>query len=165
MTNGRFQFRSSGFNPFSFIIGALIVFFLFWIVSRLVQFIWWLGLIAMPVLLIITFILNRQILFNYVRSIRRNYQRSTALGVTTTVLSVIGLPFVSLFLFGRALLMRRAQKAQEAAYAAEEARYGEYIQYEEVDSITLLDDHNAPQARPRPEEDDEEDNPYTKLWN
>lgn len=163
MTNRRFQYRSSGFNPFNFIIGALILFFILWLITRLVQFIWWLALIAMPVLLIATFVINRQVIFNFVRSLRRNYQRSTTLGVFTTVLSIIGLPFVTLFLFGQAMLLRRVQKAQEAAQAGEEGRDSEYIAFEEVDSIPLLDPRNAPPS-PRREDDQEDEDPYATLW-
>lgn len=163
MINRRFQYRSGGFNPFNFIIGALILFLVFWLITRLVQFIWWLALIAMPVLLIATFILNRQVIFNYTRGIARTFKRSTGLGVVATLLSVVGLPFVTLFLFGQAMFLRRFQQAQQAAEEANQVRYGEYIQYEEVDSITLLDDHREPQPRQRPE-DESEDDPYASLW-
>lgn len=90
---------------------------------------------AAPVLLILTLIINYNVVINYGKWIFNQYRNQNwpvALGATA--LTVLAFPFVSLFLFGKAVIMKKITEAfPEAAEAAQQARKeDDFVEYEEI---------------------------------
>ena len=184
MTNRTSQYRMG--SPFNWIVALVAIFLVFFIITRLVQFIWWLAFVTMPVLLIATFIIDRQVIFNFFKMIRGLYKRSVATGVIATILTAIGSPFVTLFLFGQAMFKRRLKKAEQQAFQEQQNKFGEYIEFEEVPNTRLINERrktatrirvereertertenntNRTQRQQNPPRDNQENNPYDKLW-
>ena len=71
MQRNNSQFRIGGLN---IIISILVFFFIFYLFSMAVKFLWQLALILMPVLLIATFIMDRNLLINYGKRIGKIYK-------------------------------------------------------------------------------------------
>jgi uncharacterized membrane protein YfhO len=167
MSDKNYQYRFGG--PFNWIIAIVAIILVFFLISQLVKILWWLAAALMPILLIATLIINRSVVFDFVKSIRNLYKRSLATGAIATVLTVIGSPFVVLFLFGKAMLVRKIDKFKKEAEVENENKFGEYIQYEEVDSFTkLLNEQKKQEQKIRieidPSKNDKTNNPYDKLW-
>ncbi len=113
------------------IVFLLLVFLaLFWVARSIFTILSWLS----PVFLILTLIINYNIILNYGKWLWKLLTESTLVGILATVLTVIGFPVVSFLLFGRALLYRKT-KALKKAY--EEERYGTYTEYEEIEEEPL----------------------------
>jgi uncharacterized membrane protein YfhO len=167
MSDKNYQYRFGG--PFNWIIAIVAIILVFFLISQLVKILWWLAAALMPILLIATLIINRSVVFDFVKSIRNLYKRSLGAGVVATALTVIGSPFVVLFLFGKAMLVRKIDKFKKEAEVENENKFGEYIQYEEVDSFTkLLNEQKKQEQKVRieidPPKNDKTNNPYDKLW-
>ena len=130
MSKKEYQYRFGG--PFNWIIaiGALIL--VFYIFTQLVKILWWLAAMLMPVLLIATFIINRSVLFNFVKMIRNLYKKNPTTGIIATIISLIASPLVILGLFGQAMVLRKMDKTTPRQKKEEKNKFGEYIEYEEV---------------------------------
>lgn len=83
-----------------------------------------------PVLLIATAILRYQVFIDYGKSLYKLLRNQPIFGVIAIILSVVGLPFVSLALFGKALLDRKLIKFKRDR---ENSIHGELVNYEEMD--------------------------------
>ncbi|MGB0861631.1 MAG: hypothetical protein ACPG19_08985 [Saprospiraceae bacterium] len=167
MSNKNYQYRFGG--PFNWIIAIVAIFVVIFLVTQLVKILWWLAAALMPILLIATLIINRNVVFDFVKSIRNLYKKSLPTGIIATVLTVVGFPFVTLFLFGKAMLFRKIDKIKKEAETENENKFGEYIEYEEVDSFTkLLNEQKKQERKIRididPPKEDRNNNPYNKLW-
>ncbi len=165
MSKKEYQYRFGG--PFNWIIaiGALIL--VFYIFTQLIKILWWLAAMLMPVLLIATFIINRSVLFNYVKMIRNLYKKNTTTGIIATVLSVIASPLVILGLFGQAMVLRKINKVNPQQQKADKNKFGEYIEYEEVNEQFKNLLNEVPREKPRIElrqPPKEDPNPYDELW-
>lgn len=170
MARRQSQYRFGGpFNLIIALLGFILVFYLF---SMLMRLAWTLALWLMPVLLIATFIINRELIFNYVRGIRNLYKRNKTMGIIAGGLSILGSPLVTLFLFGQAMLLRKVDKAQAKEQEKKNAKFGEYIEYEELNNFTnLLNEKTRRKEQPRIEiretpkrQSKRDDNPYDSLW-
>lgn len=100
-------------NPLSLIItiaGVILViavlFSLTRIVFRILSFL-------TPFLLIATFIIDRKVIFDYIKMLRGLINRNVWAGIISIILSIACIPFVSAFLFGKAMFKRRAKKVRE----------------------------------------------------
>ena len=169
MSNNQKNYQYRFGSPFNWIIALLAIFLIFYVATQFIRILWQLALFAMPVLLIVTLIMNRNVIFNYLKSIRNLYKRNVTMGVVATILTIIGSPLVTLFLFGQAMFLRKAKKAQKQAQEQQENKFGEYIEYEEVDrSFTRLLNEKRKQENKVPRSNGNnnrsEDNPYDKLW-
>ncbi len=68
---------------------------------------------AAPVLLAITLWINYKVVTDYINNLWLRIKENPVAGVLNVVLSVLGAPFVILFLLGKALVFRRLGKFQE----------------------------------------------------
>lgn len=167
MSNRNYQYKFGG--PFNWIIAIVAIVLVLFLITQLVKILWWLAAALMPILLIATLIINRNVVFDFVKSIGNLYKTSILTGIIVTVLTVVAFPFVTLFLFGKAMLFRKIDKFKKEAEAENENKFGEYIQYEEVDSFTkLLNEQKKQEQKIRieidPPKEDKTNNPYDKLW-
>ena len=167
MSNKNYQYRFGG--PLNWIIAIVAIMLVFFLITQLVKILWWLAAALMPILLIATLIINRNVVFDFVKSIGRLYKTNLPMGIIATILTVVGSPFVVLFLFGKAMLVRKIDKFKKEAEVENENKFGEYIQYEEVDSFTkLLNEQKKQEQKIRieidPPKEDRNNNPYDKLW-
>lgn len=142
--SNRYEYRFSGNNnsPFSGILGILVgvlfILGLFYFLKFLFNLLW----ILLPVLLIVTAVIDYKVFISYGKWIIRLFQRNWIAGLIAGFLSVAGAPVVTLFLLGKALFQK---KIKEARAAQEEQTQGEYVEFEEVDSETL----DLPQLEPK----------------
>jgi small-conductance mechanosensitive channel len=159
------QYRFGG--PFNLIIAVVALFLVFFILSRIVSWLWQLALFAMPFLLIATFFMNRRIITGYIGTIRKLYKRNSTTGIIATVLSVIASPLLSVIFFGQAMFQRRLKKEQQKTTQEQQNKFGEYIDYEELD--TTLNLNEPPRRKTKVEKEtpppkEENKNPYDSLW-
>lgn len=100
----------------------------------LIQGIYTLLYYASPVLLILALVFDHKSVVNYGKWILRMLQNNVLLGAGIIVLNILAFPFVTAFLFAKALFKKKIRDAQQGAEAA---RATEFIDYEEVKSETL----------------------------
>jgi len=73
--------------------------------------------------------MDYKIVVNYIKWIFSMMGKNPLLGVGLVLLTIVGHPIVSLFLFGKAMLKK---KVKEMTQQFEEKTQGEYTEYEEV---------------------------------
>jgi len=121
--------RSIGKNTGAWILGlvGLIAFFfvLFWMLKGLFSI---LAFIA-PVLLVITAIINYRVITGYVKMLWDVFNKNWMMGILGVILTVVGFPLISGFLFFQALVMRKVGSIQADI---ETKRKGEFVEYEDL---------------------------------
>lgn len=140
------QNQRGGGSSFSPILGLLAIAFVFialFYVSKLIFTI--LSWVA-PLLLIATFFINRQVIFDYGKWIVKLVKQNSIMGIGAGVLSVLGFPFLSAFLFGKAMLYRKVGKLREDMKKKTD---GEFVDYEEVEDDDFLVLDNLEDAVPK----------------
>ena len=149
--------RSLSKNPGQWIMGVvgLIAFFfvLFWLMKGVFTI---LSFVA-PVLLILTALINYKVITGYVGMLYTLFKNQWWMGLLGVILTVVGFPFVSGFLFIKALLMRKVGSIQAEM---EQKRDGEFIEYEDLsedppERLILKE----PQAEPK-----ERGNQYDQMF-
>ncbi|MCB0689341.1 MAG: hypothetical protein KDC53_22540 [Saprospiraceae bacterium] len=109
------------------------IFLLFWLAKSIFTILAFLA----PALLIAAVIIDYHSVVNYGKWLFNQLRFNTLNGILYTILTVVGFPAVSLFLFGKSLF-RRKMKALEKSYV--EQREGVYTDYEIVDdNVTPLE--------------------------
>ncbi|MEM7103175.1 MAG: hypothetical protein AAF502_08605 [Bacteroidota bacterium] len=125
----KYEYKGSSNNPLITIVMAVFAIFVIFALFKMVAFVTkLLGIIA-PVLLVATAIIDFKVLVNFVKMIVGLFQRNVLLGIGASVLSIIGIPFVAVFLFSKALLNRKVRKVNEQMRQEEE---GEFVNFEEI---------------------------------
>lgn len=99
---------------------------------------WILSFVA-PVLFIITFFINRQVIFDYGKSLMKLTKTNPFMGIAGIVLSFVAFPLVSAFLFGKALLLRKVGSLRDNMRQKEDEEYTEYEEIEKDDPLVLDD--------------------------
>ena len=143
-------------SPFAGILGLLVFVFLIYILSRMligaISLIWGIMAFIAPILIVLSLFLNFNVVKNFVGHIIGTYKKDVTRGILYTLGSVVGYPFVSLYLFYKALTSRRKQKDEEAK--VKNKKKGEdYVDYEEVDDdedFLVLDDLDIEEAQEEP---------------
>jgi len=121
--------KVSRVNPLFLLLGVAVFFVaLFWIAKGIFTLLSWM----FPVFLVGALILNYRVVLGYVKWLFSSLKRNPVFGIIALVLSVIGIPFVSVFLFLRALSSRGMEQAQGST-----PKPGDYIPYEEIDEDFL----------------------------
>jgi len=149
-------YRRVDINPFNSItslLGLILFFVVLYYIAKGFFFI--LGLIT-PGLLIGAAILNWQVYPDYLKWLWSLLKSNPIMGIIAAILSVVGLPVVSGFLFFKALFRYRMKKAGNLA---EERREQEYVDYEEIE-----DEPITPLELPEMEKRQRKDNEYDGLF-
>ena len=76
--------------------------------------------------------MNYRVVLGYIKWLFSSLKRNPVFGIVAIVLSVVGIPFVSVFLFLRALASRGIDKGVESM-----TKEGDYIPYQEVEEDFL----------------------------
>jgi len=130
MTNERKRAKS---NPLGGIIGlaifAVILFVLFKMVTGVFTILSWLA----PILFILALVYNRHVVFDYGKMLLRNIKNDLPRGIAYSVLSFLGFPLVSAFLFFKAFVTNKANKMAKQG----EENYDDYEEIEEEDEDFL----------------------------
>jgi hypothetical protein len=148
-----------GNNPFGSILSFvfMVLFFvgLFYLANFIFKILWWVA----PALLIVTLILDYKVITGYLKWLGSSFKRNWVFGILLGILTVLGFPLVTAFLFFKALFRKKVKKAQDEYEARTR---GTLIDYEEVDSeqhITI--DLPPPSAPPKEER---RDNRYDDMF-
>lgn len=130
-----------------FLVASLFV--LFWLAKSIFTILAWLA----PALLIAAVIIDYQTVLNYGKWLINQLRFNTINGILYTLLTVVGFPLVSLFLFGKSLL-RKKMKALEKNYTQQ--KEGMYTEYEIVDEEIHSLELPPLEKRKQPAKDDYE---------
>ena len=87
--------------------------------------------VVAPLMLIATLIIDRSVVFNYVKWIGSTLKSNPLLGIGAILFTIFGYTLVFPFLFGKALLKK---KFKDARQQYENERQGELVDFEEIES-------------------------------
>lgn len=116
----------------SAIVGVIMMVMIFLAFIYLSQLVIKLLYFVTPVLLIITLIWDHRVVLGYLRWIADLVKRNPLMGIGAILLTLIGYPFVTLFLFMKAFLRRKVRQLEKEA---ERQREGEYVDFEEIEEV------------------------------
>lgn len=118
------------------VIGIAAILLILWlalkVVTGLYNLLWYIG----PILLIATLFMDRQVVFGYGKWIVNQFKKNPAVGIGAGILSFFGFPFVSAFLFGKAMLKKKLNIGGDAHKESNTKNDG-YTEYEELESETI----------------------------
>jgi 4-amino-4-deoxy-L-arabinose transferase-like glycosyltransferase len=125
MTQRKSEFGLSGNS----IIGAIVMVVALVAIWILAGFI--IGLLYKWALLLLipTAIIDHKVITGYFKWLMRLARKNIGTGLAAIVLSAIGYPFVTLFLFGKALFKRKIKQVEKEVKKQKE---GEFVEYEEL---------------------------------
>jgi len=122
-------------RPFVSLTGAITMILamvvLFYLAKGIFTILAWVA----PVLLLVTLIINHNVVVNYGKWILNQYrQQNWPVALGATALTVLAFPFVSLFLFGKAMIMKKITEAFPGAgeQAAQHKKEDDFVEYEEI---------------------------------
>ncbi len=142
MTNNR-----TSNNPLAGVIGLLVMLVIFYLLFKVVSGIVSLLYSAGWILLIIALVLNYTVVFDYVKWLGKVIKTDTLRGVAYSALSIIGYPFVSVWLFLKAFLKYRINRNSKQREKAKEKEFTAYEEIEEEDDFLELPDLDAPKKK------------------
>ena len=87
--------------------------------------------VVAPLLLIAALIIDRSVVFNYVKWIGSTLKSNPLLGIGAILFTIFGYMLVFPFLFGKAIIKKKFKQAQQQY---EKQRDGELIDFEEIES-------------------------------
>ncbi len=132
MTQKKSEFSLSGNS----IIGAIVMVVALVAIWILAGFI--LGLMYKWALLLLipTAIIDHKVITGYFKWLGRLTKKNTGAGLAGIVLSALGYPFVTLFLFGKALFKRKIKQVEKEV---QKQKDGEFVDYEELPEESPLE--------------------------
>lgn len=119
------SFRLDGITSILILIGFLVAMY-FIVKYTLIAL-----TVVAPILLIAAFIIDRSVIFNYVKWIGSTLKSNPLLGIGAILFTIFGYMLVFPFLFGKAVLKKKFKQAQQQY---ENERDGELIDFEELES-------------------------------
>lgn len=124
-------------NPIIGIIGlVLFLIVIYYVIKGIFSLLW----IAAVPLLIATFFIDRNVIFDYVKWIGKLFQTKWYLGVGAGLLSFFGYPFVFAFLFGKAMFKKKVGESDLGKMFQDRNEDEGFTDYEEIDSEIVLED-------------------------
>lgn len=111
------------------LVSIMVLWFLFKSIFSILAFI-------APILLIITFILNKNVVLDYVKGMMSRLKNDTVMGLAQLGGTFFFFPVVSAYLFGKALLIRKVGKIKNELNKEKE---GEFAEYEDITEDEVLD--------------------------
>ncbi len=130
------MYRTTNNNPLPLIIGVLFFILLMVGFYYLIKGLYAIMLFVAPVLAVIIAVIRYQVYIDYFNWLQRKYKRDILSGITWTVVSIIGFPFLLFFLLFRALTYRAIEKQKKDYFNRYESRESietEYQEYEIID--------------------------------
>jgi uncharacterized membrane protein len=108
-----FQYRSS---PLGGIVGLLVILGILYLLFMTVKGVWSILAFLAPILFIIAMILRFRVVTDYGKMLWNTIKEEPIRGIAYSVLSVIGFPAVSAFLFFKAFTLRKVEKMAKPKY-------------------------------------------------
>ncbi len=140
------QRRQQG-GSFNLVIGVVMlvvaVMALWFVFKSVFALLAWLA----PVLLIITLVLDRSVVFDYVKGMGNRLKNDTLMGVAQLAGTFFFFPLVSAFLFGKAMLLRKVGKIKGQMETEKEGEFAEYEELEDDEVLDLKDVEEVVQTR------------------
>lgn len=118
----------SGNNPFGFFVPLLILAIFFAALFFLAQGIFWLFSYIAPVFFIAALILDYKVIVGFFQFIWKLLKEKTLFGIAAILLTFFGYPFVSAYLFFKALSSRTIKNVQKKM----ETEQNTFTEFEEV---------------------------------
>lgn len=115
-------------SPFGFFIPLLILAVFFGAIFFLAKGIFWLFSYIAPVFLIVALILDYKVIVNFFQFIWKLLKEKTLFGIAAVILTIFGYPFVSAYLFFKALSSKTLKNVQKKM----EQEQNTYAEFEEV---------------------------------
>jgi len=142
----------SGNSPFGFFVPLLILAVFFAALFFLAQGIFWLFSYIAPVFLIAALILDYKVVLGFFQFIWKLLKEKTLFGIVAIILTFFGYPFVSAYLFFKALSSKTIKNVQKKM----EVEQNTYTEFEEVadEDTTFLELpplHSQKQENSRPQ--------------
>ena len=129
--------RNVSLNPFSSILGVLIMVLvfvgLFYIGLGITKI---LAMIA-PILVVITAVIDYKVILNYGKWLLNLLRKDLLMGIGGILLTVFGFPFIAAFLFVKALLYRKVKKMNQEFEGQNSAEFLEYEEIQDEEPSTL----------------------------
>lgn len=155
-------------NPLIGVIGLVLFLIVAYFLIKSIA--WVLGLIA-PVLLILTFFIDKNVIINYGKWILDLFKTKWYFGLGAGAMTFFGFPFVSAFLFGKAMFKKKVAD-MGMGLGGDDARTSKetFTEYEEVESEIAYEEVELPEEDldlPEIEENFntlDEDNAYDNLF-
>ncbi|MDX2068474.1 MAG: hypothetical protein SFV55_08615 [Haliscomenobacter sp.] len=118
-------------NPWNAIIGVAVIVIFMVGLFMLARFVFRILAFLSPIMLIAALVIDYTVVTDYLKWVRKTFQRDAIAGVIIGILSVIGFPVLSGYFLARALLKKQVKKAK-AEY--ERRRDGDLVEYEELET-------------------------------
>lgn len=132
------QRRDFNINPIRSIIGLVILIMILMGLYSLAIFIFKILMYATPFLLIATAIIDYSVITGFTNWLKNVYKSNSTTGLILIALSLLGLPFTSLFLFGRAMFRRKVRKLTgQMQEDFDRQQKGTYADFEEIEEDVL----------------------------
>ena len=104
-----FQYRS---NPLGGVIGLLVIIGIVYLLFLTVKGVWNILAFLAPILFIIAMVLRFKVVTDYGKMLWNTTKEEPVRGIAYTILSVLGFPLVSAFLFFKAFTLRKVEKVK-----------------------------------------------------
>jgi hypothetical protein len=145
-----------GNSPFGFLGPLLILAVFFTALFFLAKGLFWILSWVAPVLLIITLIIDHQVVVDFLKFVWKLLRENTLMGVLAVLLIFFGYPIVSGYLFFKALGKRSIKNVIDKA-EKENNTYAEYEEVVEDDSFLELPPLKKPEAPKQPKSNEYDD--------
>jgi len=126
--------RQKTSRPFGGIIAILIFALIIFLLFQMAKGIFTILSFLAPILFILALIFNHNVVLDYGKMLLNKLKTDTPKGILYTILSVVGFPFVSTFLFFKAFVTSKFKKAQD-----EKKEFDQYEDITEEDDEDFLD--------------------------
>jgi len=143
------------FVPLLFL--AIILFLLYFIAKGIFALLYW----AAPVLFILALIIDYRVFTDYIKFVINLLKSKPLMGVILILLSIIGYPVLSGFLFFKALMRRQIKKLKKESRVNTESTYTEY---EVVDEDDMEEDFLELPQQSQQKQERREGNSYDNLF-
>lgn len=151
-------------NYIATIIGVFIMVVLAVVAFRVAKFIYIGLLYLLPLFLIITFFVNRRVLFDHFRYMFGGDAGKFKLNILRTVISMLALPLMGPVLLIKALLYNKLKEKQQEFAANEHSGFPTTSRSLEEQYIEFEDLSEQPARKPEPEKRADDGPDPVKLW-
>ncbi len=157
MLNNRNSFQFSPLMGFIMLVITLVM--IYFLVKGLFFIASW----VMPILAIATLFIDYKVYLDYGKFVVDLFKNNWVMGIGVGILSVALMPFLILYLFAKALLLRKFKNGRADQMWEEKKVSDEYIEFEEVqdDDIPIIE---LPKLKPKIKEAPKKDNSYDEYF-
>lgn len=142
--------QSVRINPVYVLFGLIMPVILVFLLLRFFRLLWIIGMCIMPVLLVVTYFINKKPLLDHLKTLGATFRKNPIKGIFYTLATVFALPLLSWFFLGKALFLNKIAEITkdpnnfanaffgqqtEAIGTQKQPKTAEYTEYEEIETI------------------------------